>query len=583
MANVIRDLVIKVSVDADTKGFEEVDQAQEKTGVGTVAVGAIIADFTSRLVDMGVAAAKAGAAMVKDLVFGTAEAGDEIAKTSQKLGIASDQLQRLRGSAELSGAAAGDLDSAILDLTKNLGESIEKGAGPAVEALATLGLEVAEVDAILQTGDVEGALGLIGDAANELGDPVRKQAALLKIMGGAGKELGPLLETGTDGIREMGDAISATGSVIEDDALAQFSAMQDANLLLEKQVDGVKVKIATGLAPVVTDIADRVGGWIDENQDFIQQDLPRIMEDVGNSILAVAEFTFELLTSWREFIRDASDLVEILTTGVDPALGDVGEGLTTVTGFADGLALALSDVVVQFLEAVGAGEELIQVFREIKAGIAGDDGPKGQRGAPGFAGGGSALANPADIDKADTSGDTTKLRQQSGDPKFSDADRAKFAANADRIDAREAAKAQAEATAAAVKRDQGVQASRARAKAAQKTQRAAIGGGGGGGGGAAQPTVAELITGATGAATGGPQAVAGASALAGTMLINVDQSVNITNGPVELTLEIPQSIADSGSPEDLAAFFRREYVALRDADTRMDLDRMQARRNVGGG
>jgi hypothetical protein len=581
MANAIRDLVIKVSVDADTSGFEEVDEAQKKTGVSTVALGAIIADATSRLVDMGIAAAKAGAAMVKDLVFGTAEAGDEIAKTSQKLGVASDQLQRMRGAAELSGAAAGDLDSAILDLTKNLGESIEKGAGPASEALATLGLEVAEVDAILQTGDVEGALGLIGDAANELGDPVRKQAALLKIMGGAGKELAPLLEAGTDGIREMGDAITATGSVIEDDALAQFGAMQDANLLLEKQIAGVEAKIATGLAPVVTDIAERVGGWIDENQDFIQQDLPRIMEDVGNSILAVAEFTFELLTSWREFIRDASDLVEILTTGVDPALGDVGEGLSSVTSFADGLALALSDVVVQFLEAVGAGEELIQVFREIKAGIAGDDGPKGQRGAPGFIGGGSALANPADIDKADTSGDTTKLRQQSGDPKFSDADRAKFAANADRIDAREAAKAQAEADTKQAERQKGVQASRARAKAAQRTQRRAAGGGGGGG--AAQPTVAELITGATGAATGGPQAVAGASALAGTMLINVDQSVSITNGPVELTLEIPQSIADSGSPEDLAALFRREYVALRDADNRMDLDRIQARRNVGGG
>jgi hypothetical protein len=582
MANVIRDLVIKVSVDADTSGFEEVEAAQKETGASTIALGNIIADATSRLVDMGIAAAKAGAAMVKDLVFGTAAAGDELAKLSDRTGQNVEQLQRLQGATELAGGDAKALSDGVRDLQKNLGEGLAKGTGPAIEGLAQLGVNINEVDALLARGDVEDALGVISDGVVQLGDDTKANAALLKVFGGAGEQLGVLMRQGSEGITAAGDAISATGSVIDREALGQFEAMNDATLLVEKQIEGVKSTIAVGLAPVVTDIAERVGGWIDENRDFIQQDLPRIMTDVGNSLIEVAEFMFELLVSWREFIRDSSDLIEILTTGVDPALGNVGEGLQTVAGFADGLALALADVVVQFLEAVGAGEELIQVFKEIKAGLAGDDGPKGQRGAPGFIGGGSALANPADIQQADTSGDTTKLRKLSADPKFSDEDRSKFAANADRIDARESAKAAAEATKSAVEREQAIQASRDRARTSQRAQRRATGGGGGGGG-PAQPTVAELITGATGAATGGPQAVAGASALAGTMLINVDQSVNITNGPVEITLEIPQSIADSGSPEDLTALFSRTYFDLRDADNRMDLDRIQARRNVGGG
>ena len=59
--------------------------------------------------------------------------------------------------------------------------------------------------------------------------------------------------------------------------------------------------------------------------------------------------------------------------------------------------------------------------------------------------------------RADASGDTSKLRAIAADPRFSEGDRAKVAAQADKIDAREAAKAEKEAADARAKRQQDIE------------------------------------------------------------------------------------------------------------------------------
>ena len=186
---------------------------------------------------------------------------------------------------------------------------------------------------------------------------------------------------------------------------------------------------------------------------------------------------------------------------------------------------------------------------------------------------------------AEASGDPTKLHKLASQEKFSDTDRARFTAAADSIDLSNAAKAEKTAADTAKKRAGDIQRSRDRAKAAQRTNRK--GGGGGGGGGGKKPTedasVDELISGAIGAATGtGPSKVAG-SALSGTMLINVNNSVNITNGPVTIVLEVPASVLASGTPEDIADLMRVEVDDLMSKERAVAFDYFQARRAVGAG
>lgn len=579
MADTVRELVIKVSVEADTDDLKKVEQDQEAARTKSTALGTALGGLALKLADVAVQAAAAGLALAKDLVFGTAAAGDEIAKTAGKLKIATDDLQRYRGAAQLAGAETKDFDNGIADLRKNLGEAIDKGTGPAVEALGTLGLEVAEVDALLSEGDLGGTLGLISDAVVQVGDDSRTSAALTKLLGGSGKELGVFFAQGAEGIQAAADAISETGSVIDRDALGSFEAMQDSQLLLEKRVEAAKNTIAIGLAPAVTEIGDRVSEWLDENDKVISQDLPVVLEGIANAAITLVTATLELISSWREFGRDVSSLVEVMTEDLDPVLGSTEGAFSQIEAAISGASLAVLDLVDSFLEAVGAGEELRQIFKEIRGDIAGDSGPKGERGAPGFLGGGSSLVNPNDVKGADSSGDTTKLKAIAADPKFSDADRARVGAEAARIDQREAAKAQAAAEKESARRAGNVQASRNRARAAQRQQRRAIAKAAPRTGGKKQPTVEELIGQVSGASSSALRSAS--SALSGTLVVNQITNNNFTNTVDVGGVRVSAAVAEVG-PEVEAAITGTVGTAL-DRQNREAVQLIEARNNVGFG
>lgn len=604
MADAIRELVIKVTVEADEKPLEQVGKTSDEVGVKAVALGNIVADLAKGLGQMALQAVKAGAAFAKDLVFGTAEAADRMVKLADRTGQNVEQLQRLQGATELAGGEAKNLSDGVRDLQKNLGDSLAKGTGPATEALAQLSVDINEVDAALAEGEIEDALGLISDGVVKLGDDSKSNAALLKLFGGSGEQLGNLMRQGSEGIKAAGDQIEATGSIIEEDALRQFEAMNDASLLLDKQIEGVKNQVAIGLAPVVVDISDKLREWVAENEDFIQQDLPEIMAQVGDALIDVATFTIDLLKSWREFIRDTSDLVEILTADLGPALDGIGGSFATIGGIIDGVALGVADLTVQLLEAVGASEELIQVFREIRTAISGDDEPRSERGAGARFQKGAALQgggareegsknvggqalSPKFVEAIQTR-DTSKLAKIVNDPAYADSDRRRAAnliLDIDREDSDAAAQEQAQRANESALR---LEASKRRAKAAREAQERAAGGGGPGGRGRrggrrSGPTVEDLI--GIGTAPGGAEPAAlrsAVDALSGTFINQTDQRVIITVDPgaVDIDVEVSAALPADVAPE-IRNVVREEATGVLTDQVRELLDLAVARRNVG--
>ena len=82
--------------------------------------------------------------------------------------------------------------------------------------------------------------------------------------------------------------------------------------------------------------------------------------------------------------------------------------------------LALLDMTEAFLEAIGAGDQLLQVLKEIRKEVLGDNGPQGTRGAAAVqhaTAEGVLVGKPgqnvreSDFTAAETSGDPSKLRE----------------------------------------------------------------------------------------------------------------------------------------------------------------------------
>lgn len=373
MVDVVRELSAKLTFEVDNRGLqrfeeglegakdgaEELEGGVDKAGVATVALGNIVASAATSLVNFAVNGAKRAAEALGEIVFGSAEAADEIAKMAKQLNVDAEQLQRLRGAADLSGASIQDMNRGIRALTVGLADAKTKGSGPVLEGFQALGIAVEDVESLLADGNIEGAVGLIGDAFNETGESAEKNAALLKIFGArAGAELRPLIESGTAGIRDMGDAISSTGEVIDNEMLPTFEKMQDDLRLAQGAVTGAKNEIAGALAPVVSDIAGRFNEWIAENQDFIQQDLPEIMTMIAEALAEVLPWVIDVIVEFKNFYNEMKNIDERLTQDWGPAW----DGVKTVLGGVLSIFGAIFDFVGKLIERV---DRLIGRFRTV--------------------------------------------------------------------------------------------------------------------------------------------------------------------------------------------------------------------------
>src|SRR5690606_14894899 len=121
---------------------------------------------------------------------GFAESGFELDKWSKKLGITTQELQRLEFAGASVGAEADNVREAYKTLTENLGEMARVGSGPAVDSLATLGLTLRDFEGKTATEQLE----MFAEAMQRLPDEAQRISVALEVMGEDGGALLPLFQ-----------------------------------------------------------------------------------------------------------------------------------------------------------------------------------------------------------------------------------------------------------------------------------------------------------------------------------------------------------------------------------------------------
>jgi hypothetical protein len=147
---------------------------------------------------------------------------DATVKDAEKLGIAIDDLMRLRGVADMAGdASAETVDKSIAKLNRNLKE-LREGAESATEMFAQIGLTAADLenmdlgDAFLKVAD--------GIAMIEVAD---KQLAITQeILGKGAGDLANMMKMGSDEIERMGKGIPAVNAIDAEKVAKAKDAME---------------------------------------------------------------------------------------------------------------------------------------------------------------------------------------------------------------------------------------------------------------------------------------------------------------------------------------------------------------------
>ena len=233
------------------KGLKESQSSLSRVGKQMVKVGGIISG------------AMAGAATgVAFALRGTLNEMDAMAKTSRKLGVPVEELQRLRHAADLSGIATNTLEMALQRFTRRSAEAAA-GTGEAKAALEEMGIELKDASGNLRP--TSALLDDVSDAFAGIEDPAKRLRLAFKLFDSEGTAMINMLGDGSAALGAMKAEADALGVVFSEQTAKSAEQFNDNLTRMGRVFDGLKTIIAAELAPVLADLSD----WFAQNGPMI--------------------------------------------------------------------------------------------------------------------------------------------------------------------------------------------------------------------------------------------------------------------------------------------------------------------------
>lgn len=213
---------------------------------------------------------------VTGFVKSTLSAADALKAAADTANVSAEQLQQWRFAASQSGSSAAEMDNALLQLNKRLGDFVIDGTGPAAKAFEELGLA-----ARISSGELSGT-GAVMDAAVAalvgIEDASRRASLQADLFGrDAGPKLAGLLSEGVAGINELRKA----AVILSNEQVERADEIGDA-------WERVSQQIITRMQSVTLTLADAFGRGA-ENQQALADSYSDMADEVIASVKRMAD------------------------------------------------------------------------------------------------------------------------------------------------------------------------------------------------------------------------------------------------------------------------------------------------------
>lgn len=326
----LRKVLLYLGVKADNAALDKTKAKVDKTTASAKAASAGFAKFGGAI--QGLVGLVAGGAIFDAIVGQTARAGDEAAKTSQRVGVTAESYQRLRYAADLSGASVEQLNVGLVTLSRSAQRATQAGSAQD-KAFRSLGVSVLDSSGQLKRSDV--LLEELAERFKAMPDGVEKTALAAQLFGESGVKLIPMLNAGAEGIRAMGDEAEQLGVVMSGDQAKSTEQYNDAMTRLRSVLVGLRNTLALALMPILTKAAERFTLWWRQGEGA-RRFVERFQK--GAKLLALA---LGAKAAWQG--------AQLLAAGIS-AIGKAGAlasaKLALITGSLVLLALLLEDLYV---------------------------------------------------------------------------------------------------------------------------------------------------------------------------------------------------------------------------------------------
>ena len=204
-----------------------------------------------------------GAAGFGALIKSSINAGDELAKTADKLGVTTTALAGLRHAAELTGVSTGTMDMAMQRFTRRAAEAAQ-GTGEAKGALQELGINAEDLVKL----PLDQQMSVVADSMAGVEKQSDKVRLAMKLFDSEGVALVNTLAGGSEALEKMTSEAEQLGITLSRTDTAQMEAANDSLTRLKAVFTGLTNQLAIAFAPIITFVADGFRQAALDSSDF---------------------------------------------------------------------------------------------------------------------------------------------------------------------------------------------------------------------------------------------------------------------------------------------------------------------------
>lgn len=216
----------------------------------------------------------------------TAEYADEIDKLSERTGINREELQRWRYAASQSGADIGKLETGIKKLSDVMDDAIN-GNEKAQEAFAKLGISLDD----LKNKSQEDIFSAVMNGLADMEQGAQRNALGNDLLGKSYTEMLPLLNAGSEGMKELRDRADELGIVMSEDMIKANVKFGDTMADVKDAFSGIVRELTNATLPMLQSFLD----FIIEHMPQVRSVLSSVFGTLSNVVAAVLPLLMNLI------------------------------------------------------------------------------------------------------------------------------------------------------------------------------------------------------------------------------------------------------------------------------------------------
>lgn len=314
----------------------------------------------------------------------TADSLDIIDKQSQQMDLTTEEYQEWAHALDMSGASIDDLQTGVKKLVSQI-DGLQSGASGSAEAFDRLGVSIYDDNGNLKTQSE--ILNEVIYALADMESTADRTALVVDMFGKSGMNLLPMLNEGSEGIRDMKQEAHDLGLVISEDAIKQGAALNDMMSNTKAMLSTMANSLGTALMPTVMGLLEYVQGAMPTIKsmfgrlapvltglldqllppllDLADTLLPVIMDVVGDLVPPLAEIVGALLPIIVDLVKSLLPILKPLLNLISPILEVVSALLKPLTDLLHDVLSVIGTVLNSLVEVVkGTFAKLIQFVRD---------------------------------------------------------------------------------------------------------------------------------------------------------------------------------------------------------------------------